>query len=141
MVVSFLVALWFQFGHARMGLPVLPAHVQLVIGVAVTTAGWVTVTLLTRPAARDTLQSFYDHIRPMGPGWDGAGITLAPKDASESPTAAFMAWFLGCVVIYGAVFGPGYALYGRAVPGTVCFVVAAAAARGVLRLLPRVGLK
>jgi len=141
MVVSFLVALWFQFGHARMGLPALPAHVQLVIGVAVTTAGWVTVTLLTRPAARDTLQSFYDHIRPMGPGWDGAGIALAPKDPSESPTAAFLAWFLGCVVIYGAVFGTGYALYGRTVPATVCLVVAAMAARSVLRLLPRVGLK
>ncbi len=141
MVVSFLVALWFQFVHERVGFAPMSASTQLVIGVGVTTAGWVVVTFLTRPAAVEKLQAFYDHIRPMGPGWRGAGIVTQAADPSESPTAAFMAWFLGCVVVYGAIFGTGYGLYGRTAPAVVCLGVAAMGAWGVLRLLPKVGLR
>jgi Na+/proline symporter len=141
MVVSFLVAVWFQFLHVRLGFAPMAAHVQLVVGVVVTTSGWLLVTFLTRPAERATLQSFYDHIRPMGPGWEGARITLGERDDTESPTAAFLSWFLGLVVIYGALFGTGEALYGHPPAAFACFAAAAAAAWGVLRLLPRVGLR
>ena len=141
MVVSFLVALWFQFAHTRVGFAPMPAHIQLVVGVLITSAGWIAVTLLTPPADRSTLQSFYDHIRPMGPGWRGAGIALAGSDASESAAAGFLSVFLGCAVIYSALFGTGYALYGRWIVGTVCLTAAAAAAWALLRVLPRVGLR
>ena len=141
MLVSFGVALYFQFIHARLGFAPMDPSLQLVVGVAVTTVGWVTVTLLTRPAARETLQSFHDHIRPMGPGWNGAGIELGRPDPSESPAAAFLAWFLACVVVYGAVFGVGYLLYGRAAGALACLTTAALAAWGVLKTLPRVGLR
>jgi Na+/proline symporter len=141
MVVSFLVALWFTFLHEPLGFAPMAAHVQLVVGVAITSAGWITVTLLTPPARMETLQSFYDHIRPMGPGWKGSGIVTGDADASESATAAFMAWFLGCVVIYGALFGTGYLLYGNVAMGVGCGAVALGAAWGVLRLLPKVGLR
>ncbi|MCG6955893.1 MAG: Na+:solute symporter [Gemmatimonadetes bacterium] len=141
MVVSFCVALYFQFMHARLGFAPMDPSLQLVVGVAVTTVGWVLVTLLTRPAARETLQAFHDHIRPMGPGWNGAGIELGRPDPSESPAAAFLAWFLACVVVYGAVFGVGYLLYGRTAGALACLATAALAAWGVLRTLPRVGLR
>jgi hypothetical protein len=135
------VALWFTFLHERMGFAPIAAHVQLVVGVAITTVGWLVVTLLTPPARRETLQAFYDHIRPMGPGWKGSGIKLGAPDPTESATAAFLAWFLGCVVIYGALFSTGYVLYGNVAMGTVCGGVALGAAWGVLRLLPKVGLR
>ena len=141
MVVSFLVAVWFQFGHERVGFAPMPAHVQLVVGVAITTVGWIAVTLLTPPADKKVLQSFHDHIRPMGPGWKGAGITLAAPDESESAAAGFLAVFLGCAVIYAALFGTGYALDGRWLVGGACLAVAAAASWGLLRVLPRVGLR
>jgi len=141
MLVSFAVALWFQFLHEPLGFAPMATHVQLVVGVAVTSAGWILVTLVTPPARKETLQSFYDHIRPMGPGWKGAGIELGAADPSESPTAAFAAWFLGCLTIYGALFSTGYTLYGNLAMGAVCGVTAVAAAWGVLRLLPKVGLR
>ncbi|HSM59419.1 MAG TPA: hypothetical protein VK849_01425, partial [Longimicrobiales bacterium] len=143
MVVSFAVASWFQFLHVRSGLRPVPAHVQLVIGVAVTTVGWLSVTLLTRPAARETLQSFYDRIRPLGPGWAGAGIRLLnPSErGDETLSAAFLAWFLGCVVVYGALFGTGSALYGDAAVAGACLGASAMAAVGLVRLLPRIGLR
>jgi len=141
MVISFCVAVYFQFVHTRLGFAPLDPSLQLVIGVAVTTAGWVTVTFLTPPASRKTLQSFHDHIRPMGPGWAGAGIHVGAPDPSESPSAAFLAWFLACVVVYGAVFGVGYLLYGRTQGALLCLATAAVATWGVMRTLPRVGLR
>jgi hypothetical protein len=54
-------------------------------------------------------------------------------------TAAFLCWFLGCVVIYAALFGTGYVLYGKGPLGIACLVVAGAAAWGLFRTLPRVG--
>lgn len=141
MVVSFAVALWFTFFHEPLGFAPMASHVQLVVGVIITTAGWLVVTLVTPPARKETLQSFYDHIRPMGPGWKGSGIVTAEADPNESATAAFMAWFLGCVTIYGALFSTGYVLYGNVAMGVVCGAAALGAAWGVLRLLPKVGLR
>jgi hypothetical protein len=109
-----------------------------VTGVAVTTVGWLAVTFATPPTDRATLQTFYDRIRPLGPGWSGA-VTTRPVNPGESVTAAFLCWFLGCAVIYAALFGTGYVLYGKPLPGIVCLVAAGAAAWGLFRALPRVG--
>jgi len=141
MVISFLVALYFQFLHGPLGFPAFDASTQLVIGVAVTTVGWLTVTFLTPPADADTLREFHRRIRPMGGGWRGAGLGLEPDEDAGSPSAALLGWFLGCLVIYGALFGTGYALYGRLSGALLCFGVAAVAAAGLFRVLPRVALR
>ncbi|MEJ2202635.1 MAG: Na+:solute symporter [Gemmatimonadota bacterium] len=111
MVVSFVVAVYFQFFHPYTGLPLLQPHVQLVVGVAVTTVGWLLVTFATRPVDRRTL------------------------------SAAFLAWFLGCLVVYGALFGTGYALYGRSGIAALCGGVAVVAATALFTLLPKIGLR
>jgi len=138
MVISFVVAVYFQFVHTALGLPPLAPTLRLVIGIAITTVGWLTVTFATPPTDRATLQKFYDRIRPMGPGWSRA-VTTQPATPGESVTAAFLCWFLGCVVIYAALFGTGYVLYGKPLPAIVCLVAAGAAAWGLFRALPRVG--
>ncbi len=138
MVISFVIAVYFQFVHRALGLPPLAPTLQLVIGIAITTVGWLAVTFATPPTDRATLQTFYDRIRPMGPGWNGA-VRTRPPNPGESVTAAFLCWFLGCAVIYAALFGTGYVLYGKLLPGIVCLVTASAAAWGLFRTLPRVG--
>jgi Na+/proline symporter len=140
MIISFAVALYFQFVHAALGFAPLSAAAQLVAGVAITTVGWVLVTFATRPTDRATLQAFYDRIHPLGPGW-AAGVTTRPAEAGESVTAAFLCWFLGVAVIYTALFGTGYVVYGRALPGVACFAGTALAAWGLFRTLPGVGFK
>jgi Na+/proline symporter len=151
MAVSFAVALYFLGGITlepvgidfRIGWPVPDwnASLQLVAGVVVTTIGWLVVTFLTPPADAVTLRSFHSRIRPMGGGWRGAGLGLEPDPDAGSPSAALLAWFLGCVLVYGALFGTGYALYGRASAAIACLTVAAAAAAGVARILPRIQLR
>src|SRR5574341_186978 len=134
MAISFLVAVYFQFVHPALGFPPIAPTLQLVIGVAITTVGWLAVTFATPPTDRATLQAFYDKIRPMGSGFDGV-VTTQPPNPRESVTAAFLCWFLGCVVIYAALFGIGYVLYGKALPGIVCLVAAGVAAGWLLRTL------
>ncbi len=141
MVISFLVAIYFTFVHGALGFADVDPSIQLVLGVIVTTIGWVTVTFLTAPANKETLQSFHDAIRPMGRGWDGAGIDLGSPDEHESPAAAFLAWFLGCVVVYAALFGTGYALYGDGGLAAFCLLTAAGSAWWLLKVMPRVGLR
>ncbi|MDH5588813.1 MAG: Na+:solute symporter [Gemmatimonadota bacterium] len=145
MVVSFLVAVYFGWVHtAVLGLPEISSSRQLVWGVAVTTVGWLTVTLLTPPSDPETLRRFHRHIRPMGPGWKGAGIEIGAGERPASdgdPAAALLAWFLGLVVVYGALFGTGYGLYGQSGVALFAFAASGAAAVGLIRLLPRVGLR
>ncbi|MGD2046696.1 MAG: Na+:solute symporter, partial [Gemmatimonadota bacterium] len=100
-----------------------------------------TVTFLTPPADAETLRSFHERIRPLGPGWQGAGMERVPSTENDSLTAAFLAWFLGCVVVYGALFGTGYALYGSSMLAVVCLGAAAVAAVALLKTLPRVGIR
>lgn len=141
MIISFAVALYFQFGHEALGFGEVDPSLQLVLGVLITTIGWMTVTLLTPPTDHGTLASFHGVIRPMGNGWAGAGLGLSEEDRSaDSPAAAFLAWFLGVTVVYGAVLGTGYLLYGRTALAAICLGAAAVASVALLKTLPRVGL-
>ncbi len=138
MVMSFSVALWFQFGQTRFGLPAIDPSAQLVIGVGATTVVWIVVTLLTRPTETGTLQAFYDRIRPFPGGWRRAVDTRA--FSSEGNVAAgLIAWGLGCLAVYSALFGTGMALYGRTAEAIGFGIAAVVAGVGLFRTLPRIG--
>jgi Na+/proline symporter len=138
MAISFLVALYFQFLHTRLGFAPLSAGATLVLGVVITTLGWLAFTFLTPATDRATLQAFYDRIRPLGSGWRGV-VNTGGTPVEEDVTAAFLCWFLGCVVVYGALFATGSLLYGRTGPGLAYAAVAAGAGLWLFRTLPRVG--
>lgn len=151
MVVSFLVAIYFAGGMTlepigisagfSWPVPTLEAWQQLLAGIVVTTVAWVAVTFATSPSDQETLERFHKVVQPMGPGWRGAGLSVDPAESGESPAAAFLAWFLAVSVVYGALFGTGYLLYGELLPGLACLGVAAAAATWLMRTLPRVGIR
>ena len=138
MVISFIVAVYFQFVHQRLGFAAMSPSTTLIVGVGITTAVWITVTMLTPPTPTATLQAFYDKIRPLGPGWHHA-VQTQPSDGGESLTAAFLCWFLGCLVVYAALFGTGFVVYGQMLPGLVCLVLVAASGYGLFKTMPRVG--
>ncbi|HEY6670382.1 MAG TPA: hypothetical protein VI075_05555, partial [Methyloceanibacter sp.] len=139
MVISFLIAVYLHFGHARLGFTPLDPTAALVLGVIVTTVGWVAVTLLTAPTDRAMLQSFYDRIRPYPAGWRRAVDTSGRKESGDDLAAGFLAWFLGCVAVYAALFATGYLLYGRLEIGLLCATTAIASAYGLKRVIPKVG--
>ena len=141
MLISFLVAVYFQFVHTALGFPALDSSLQLVIGVALTTVGWLTVTFLTTPASEETLRSYYETIRPFGAGWRRV-LKLGPEDPGPElggVAAGFLGWFLGLTAVYGALFGTGFLLYGSTGWGAFCLVITGAAMVGIFRVLPKFG--
>jgi translation initiation factor IF-1 len=126
MAISFLVALYVQFGHTRLGFAPPDPTIALVMGVLITTLGWLAVTLATPATDRATLQSFYDRIRPAPLGWRRGVDTSGYSEASDNPAAGFLATFLGCLFVYATLFGTGYLLYGHAPLGLGCLAVATA---------------
>jgi Na+/proline symporter len=138
MIISFFVAVYFQFVHERLGFTPLHPSMTLILGVAITTLIWIVVTVVTPPTDRATLQTFYDKIRPLGPGWSAA-VDTKPDATNESLTAAFLCWFLGCIAVYAALFGTGYLVYGSLLPALASFVLVGVAGVGLVKTVPKVG--
>ncbi|HEX6313703.1 MAG TPA: sodium:solute symporter family protein [Gemmatimonadaceae bacterium] len=135
MVASFVVSLGL-FLARKGGLDMAP-HVALIITVFITTAAWVTTTLITAPADRARLVEFYKLVRPAGPGWDDVRRETGLPPSPDSLANSLLGWVLGCLFVYAALFGTGSYIYGRtgqAIMWTVIFLVSAA---GLWRLLPK----
>jgi hypothetical protein len=137
MIISFLIAFYFQFVHGWLGYEPVDASLTLVIGVALTSVGWITVTLLTPPDDEATLKAFYAKIRPIGHGWRKI-VGDEAINTDESISAPMLGWFLGCVLVYGALFGTGMLLYGETAMGLVMFAVAAGSAYWMFKILPKI---
>ena len=135
MASSFLVALGF-FVAGRMGHAV-PAHIALIVTVAVTSVVWITVTFLAPPPARATLVSFYKKVRPAGPGWASVRAEAGGAASPDSLPLSMLGWVVGCVFVYAALFGTGSFLYGRTGPGLMWLALFAASGAALIKLLPQ----
>ncbi len=139
MAVSFGVALYFVFVPSG-----LAAWQELLVGVGVTTAAWVAVSMWTAPTEENRLREFYRLTQPGGPGWrrvvdraetDGAPIARAGE--AWGVPRGLLSMSLGCLAVYGALFATGYVLYGEWLPATVASVVALLAAASLFRVWGR----
>ncbi len=136
MASSFLAALGF-FIARRMGME-MPAHISLILTVAITTIVWGTTTFLTKPVERSKLHEFCRLVRPAGPGWKKVRAEAKVDDEPGYLSQALLGWITGCVFVYSALFGAGSFLYGKIAPGcawSVVFVVAGLFLRRIFRLL------
>jgi len=132
MVISFLVAVYLQVLHPYTGLPSLSSHLQLLIGVGITTVSWVSVTFLTPASNKSTLRSFYRLVKPGGPGWKKVlkearqeGESLDSKEKGWDVPQGLVCMALGCLGVYSALFAAGYWIYGKYLPASVLSVTAA----------------
>ncbi|MCK5820378.1 MAG: Na+:solute symporter [Bacteroidales bacterium] len=121
MVVSFMVAIYFEFIQPGTSAGELATHWELLIGVGITTFAWLTVTLLTKPAEKETLRSFYALVHPGGPGWkkvieeaekEGQPIVTEKTKGWDVPTG-ILCMLLGSFAVYFALFATGYFIYGN----------------------------
>lgn len=126
MVISFAVAIVF-FINGKMAVPFidLAGHWQLVVGVVVTTIGWVLVTLLTKPTDAKTLAVFNKRV------FEGD----AALKYFGSKTLAF---FCGVIGIYAALFSIGYFIYGKTLLGSLLIGVVLVCTSVLIRLRKRV---
>ena len=130
MIISFLVALYLQIVHPRLGFDPLSAESQLIIGVTITTFSWILITYLTPVEDKEVLRDFYKKIQPGGRGWkkvvDQAkdeGIDLkGNKEAWDVPTG-ILCMILGCFFVYSILFSIGYFLYSEYIFATILLTV------------------
>jgi SSS family solute:Na+ symporter len=142
MVVSFVLALYFQLIHPLTGLAELSVSTQLITGVTLTTLAWISATLLSAPSDDQTLMAFYKLIRPGGPGWRrfvtrcGDAQDRRSIGAWDLPTG-ILCMVLGCFAVYGGLFAAGYWIYGNTLPAIVLTGIALLATAGLIRLWGR----
>ena len=136
MVSSFVVAVTF-FLMGKAGTPV-PGHIVLLSTVAITSVVWIMTTLLTAPASRETLVSFYTLVRPAGPGWAAIRQEANVPASPDSPAQALLGWSAGVAFVYSALFGVGAVLHSawpQALAWLVVFVVSGLVLRRTLRAM------
>lgn len=125
MIVSFMVAIYFELLYQGN----MEAYMKMCLGVAITTMAWVAVTLITRPTDMVQLQTFFSKIRPHAGGWQPVVQRMDALETSSTDGSfarELLMLFLGCVMIYAALFAMGYLLYGQfdfALIALTCFVV------------------
>jgi Na+/proline symporter len=153
MLVSFAVACFFQWGAGPLGVEAAMKGAglfgimdysawKLVIGILLTTAGWLSVTYLTPPEKQDVLARFCSKIRAGGPGWRKV------EAASDLPNVAcgwdvptgLLCMMVGCLAVWTALFGIGNLLYGKSALGGVLLAVSAVATVSLMRLVGKIKL-
>lgn len=129
MIISFLVALYFQFLHSYTDLPAFTSWQELITGVIITTIGWVLTMYLTRPTKQEKLVKFIKLIRPGGPGWQKVRAQATQSGQTFNATDGWMVpqgilcMVLGTIVIYGALLSTGYWIYGNLIPAITLTIV------------------
>ena len=111
MVVSFLVAAVF-FINKKLDIPIfeIAGYWQLIIGIVITTIGWVIVTLLTKPSDAETLASFEQ-------------LIFGKKSKFFNIQYKIMGFLLGVIGTYSFLFATGYFIYSKTTTGVILSVV------------------
>ena len=126
MIISFFVAIYFEWIHESLFDIRLKEYAELLIGIGVTTFSWLLVTILTKPTDDDKLMEFYKKIKPYGVGWNGFISKLDIKrinDKGDSAMRDLFLVFLGVLMVYFGLFGIGYILYNQMVIGVLLLIL------------------
>lgn len=127
MVVSFLVAIYFESIHNKLGFWPIPddmAYLKLLFGVTLTTITWVSVTLLTKPEDDTVLLAFYRKVRPASWGWKNllAKYPEEKEEVGQLPMEIGL-MLIGSIMVYAALFAAGFWIYGETLPAVTATVV------------------
>ena len=108
--------------------------VTLLITVVVTTVVWIVTTFLTQPESATVLESFYERVRPGGPGWAAVSERLGyGREGIPGGALAWTNWLAGIVAVYAALFGVGKIIFGEAMSGIVMLIIATLAFAWIAR--------
>ncbi len=145
MIISFVLAIYLEVLHPYTGLPELSGSTKLLLGVGITTIGWVLVTYLTPSTDTATLRKFYNLIQPGGPGWKKV-IDDAQRDQvfidkhrgkPWDVPAGILSMLIGTMAIYCALFATGNWIYGNYLIASILTLVVVVAIVLLMRIWSR----
>jgi solute:Na+ symporter, SSS family len=133
MVASFVFAVLFRTIEHGM-----PWWLELIIGIGLTTAVWLTATFLTPAVDREVLEKFYRKVHPAGTGWGPVraqlGSDLPPRETLAPQIGLAV---MGIVSVYGFLFGIGQLIYSNYLTGIILLVVAISLGVKILKSIPK----
>ena len=119
---------WYPIGDPRND------SMIMLITVAVSTVVWLAVTFMTSPESDAVLASFYERVRPGGPGWTKVSTALGyGRESIPGGALAWTNWIAGIVAVYASLFGIGKIVFGEIGTGVVLLVLAVIAFAWIAR--------
>ncbi len=113
LVTAVVLRVWAPFAGTS---PVVFAKTALTT-TALTTLVWVSATLLTPAEPAGVLDRFYRKVRPDAWGWQPVAARVREIPQTRDTRRNLVAWVLGCLMVYLAMFGTGRLLLGSALEG------------------------
>ena len=127
MIVSFILALYLQIIHTRLGFEAIPQDIQFLTSVFITTIAWVGVSLFTPPSNLNTLKDFYIKIQPGGRGWNKIKAEIDNKEIEKKVfwtiPRGIVCMIISIFGIYGALFSVGFFIYGKNTQAILLFLL------------------
>lgn len=111
MVISFFIALLF-FVNKKLDTPLfeLASYWQLIIGVVVTTIGWIAVTLFTKSTNVETIASF-------------ESVVFGEESKFKNIGYKIVGFLLGVIGTYSFLFAIGYYIYAKTIQASILTMV------------------
>jgi SSS family solute:Na+ symporter len=132
-------------GAQRMYVEVAPLSTwqHLLASIVLTTAAWIAVAFLTKPADEATLRSFFRLVHPGGPGWRPV-VERAAADGDPIDTGkgwgvplGIICMLVDCLAVYSSLFATGYWIYGNTMPAMVLTVIALGSSVSLAMVWPK----
>jgi SSS family solute:Na+ symporter len=119
MIISFIIAAFF-FVNKKLDIPLfeIAGYWQLIIGVVVTTLGWIIVTLFTKPTDANTLASFEQ-------------LIFGKNSKFHNIQYKIVGFILGVIGTYSFLFATGYFIYSKTTTAIILSVISVGCA-GIL---------
>jgi len=131
MIAAFVTSLTVRFGFRLNESQPKEFAIIVLITVAVTTAVWLSVTLLTKPEPREVLLAFYRRVRPSAALWGPIAREATDVVPRRDGLFSLMDWLAGVLMIYAFLFGVGNIIFGRTGLGLI-FLLAGLAFGGII---------
>jgi Na+/proline symporter len=98
---------------------------SILLTVAVTTVVWTAATFLTKPEPDSKLLEFYRRVRPGTFGWTRVAALAPDVPVTHEGWYNLLDWFLGCLMVYMALFGIGKIVLGSVGVGLAFLTISA----------------
>ncbi|MFD2034334.1 sodium:solute symporter family protein [Belliella marina] len=128
MLISLVVAIFFQYVNPKLNIiPISEGqeYLKILYGVIITTIGWVTVTLLTKPEKDDVLLTFYRKVKPAAFGWKKL-LNRYPEEEQEQGQLPMEIGLMlvGSIMVYATLFAVGFWIYSNVVGASIATGIA-----------------
>ncbi|MFC2133153.1 sodium:solute symporter family protein [Bacteroidota bacterium] len=146
--IEFLVASGIGYDSAFIQVGALKSYEQLVIAVMITTIISLLVTLLTKPASDEKLDSFYRLVNPGGPGWKKVilnshkfGKPIVQSNQKSDLPIGLLSMFIGCIAVYALLFAAGYWIYANYLSAAILTIITIISSAILFKLWKKMNLK